>query len=229
MAKIQKTIVIGGSSEIVAHTLKALTKRHYPLDEVAYVVRNPKKLPKDKSFQFKEIVFQIQDSSEICREDIIEYASECDLMIIAQGMLPREYERNNIQKITDVNFTDPAKLLTRVCKSIPQIAVISSMAGTRGRKTNFEYGAAKAALSTFIEGIRATTASCIVELKPGPVKTKMTQHLPKEGNLWITPERAGKRLAKAIAHREEGTIYTGIKFLILDTILKFLPSSKLPE
>jgi hypothetical protein len=85
------------------------------------------------------------------------------------------------------------------------LAVISSVAGERGRKTNYVYGSAKAALSTFLEGLRHRLHGSgvrVLTVKPGLVDTPMTREFEK-GALWSTPERVGHDIYQAIRRRRE--------------------------
>lgn len=80
------------------------------------------------------------------------------------------------------------------------IAAITSVAGDRGRKTNYVYGAAKAAVTTFLGGLRGRLAARgvrVVTIKPGFVDTPMTAHLPK-GPLFASADTVGAAIYKAI-------------------------------
>lgn len=80
------------------------------------------------------------------------------------------------------------------------LAVITSVAGDRGRKSNYVYGSAKAALSTFLEGLRHRLHGSgvrVLTIKPGLVDTPMTAGFEK-GALWATPERVGTDIYRAI-------------------------------
>lgn len=82
------------------------------------------------------------------------------------------------------------------------IAVISSVAGDRGRRSNYVYGAAKAAVSAFTSGLRQRVRAHgvdVVTVKPGFVDTPMTAAF-KKGALWASPEQVGKQIARAMIH-----------------------------
>jgi len=88
------------------------------------------------------------------------------------------------------------------------LAVLSSVAGDRGRASNYLYGASKAAVSTFFEGLRARLWRAGVEvviLKPGFVDTPMTAHLP-QGPLFASAEGVGAGVVRAI-DRGRGVVY----------------------
>ena len=106
------------------------------------------------------------------------------------------------------------------------IAVISSVAGDRGRPSNYLYGTAKAAVNTFCEGLRARLHHAgvhVTTIKPGFVATPMTQGLNLPKLLVATPERVAKDIVKAIDSRKN-TIYTPHFWRWVMLIIKSIPS-----
>jgi decaprenylphospho-beta-D-erythro-pentofuranosid-2-ulose 2-reductase len=90
------------------------------------------------------------------------------------------------------------------------IAVISSVAGDRGRPSNYVYGTAKAAVSAFCEGLRARLFKAgvhVLTIKPGFVDTPMTAGMPLPRPLVATPERVANDILRAIERRKD-SIYT---------------------
>ena len=84
------------------------------------------------------------------------------------------------------------------------IAVISSVAGDRGRGSNHAYGAAKAGLTAFCSGLRARMAARrvhVVTVKPGFIDSPMTAHIAKKGALWATPDAIARGVISAIDHK----------------------------
>lgn len=98
------------------------------------------------------------------------------------------------------------------------IAVISSVAGDRGRGSNHVYGAAKAGLTAFCSGLRARMAARrvhIVTVKPGFIDSPMTAHLTKKGALWTTPEAVAAGILSAIDHKRDVVYLPGFWRLIM--------------
>ena len=86
------------------------------------------------------------------------------------------------------------------------IAVISSVAGDRGRGSNHAYAAAKAGLTAFCSGLRARMATRrvhVVTVKPGFIDSPMTAHIAKKGALWATPETIAKGIINAIDKKRD--------------------------
>lgn len=80
------------------------------------------------------------------------------------------------------------------------LGVITSVAGVRGRRRNHAYGAAKAAVITFLEGMRARlrgSSVSVVDIRPGLIRSPMTAHLP-QGPLFVDPERVAAPIHRAL-------------------------------
>jgi short-subunit dehydrogenase len=104
------------------------------------------------------------------------------------------------------------------------ITVISSVAGDRGRGSNYNYGAAKAGLSAYLQGLRnrlAASGVSVTTIKPGFVDTPMTAHL-KKSPLFASPEYVGQRLVRA-ADRGEAVVYTPWYWRLIMGIIIHIP------
>lgn len=112
-------------------------------------------------------------------------------------------------QILQVNFTSAALWMLAGARLLeqtvtqgtkPALLAITSVAGDRGRRSNFVYGAAKGGLSILMQGLAHKAAGKgprIVAIKLGFVDTPMTAGLKKGGPLWATPDRAAKAIIKA--------------------------------
>src|SRR5262249_45357577 len=106
------------------------------------------------------------------------------------------------------------------------LAVISSVAGDRGRKSNYVYGAAKAGVSVFLEGLAARVHARgvhILNIKPGPVDTPMTANLKKSG-LFATPQRVAADICGALKSDRTGVIYTPWFWRWIMFIIRMIPT-----
>ena len=105
------------------------------------------------------------------------------------------------------------------------LAVIGSVAGDRGRASNYLYGAAKAAVHTFASGLRARLARSgvqVLTIKPGFVATQMTAHLKLPPALTADPASVAKRIQQAIDRKRDVVYVPGFWWLIM-TIIRLLP------
>ncbi len=106
------------------------------------------------------------------------------------------------------------------------IVVIGSVAGDRGRASNYLYGAAKAAIETFASGLRAHLFSYgvhVLLVKPGFVATPMTAHLQLPAALTSTAVNAAADILKAI-HKRKDVLYTAWFWAWIMLIIRWLPS-----
>jgi len=159
-----------------------------------------------------------------------------DVVLVAYGVLG-DHARS-IRDATlavqeaSVNYLSPLSLLTHVANLLETqghgtIAVIGSVAGDRGRRSNYVYGSAKAGLATLASGLRhrfATQAIRVVLIKPGFVDTPMTAGLAKGGPLWATPERVARDIRRGI-ERGSTVVYTPWFWRWIMAIIRALPDA----
>jgi decaprenylphospho-beta-D-erythro-pentofuranosid-2-ulose 2-reductase len=132
--------------------------------------------------------------------------------------------------LIDTNFTSVVcwllAIIERWERSRPlTVIVIGSVAGDRGRASNFVYGSAKGGLDRFLEGLQhanAGTALHIVRVKPGFVDTPMTADIAKSGPLWATPERVAADIERA-ADRGQAVLYTPWFWWPIMLVIRHLP------
>ncbi len=134
-----------------------------------------------------------------------------DEVLLAYGVLGdqgrAQDDPDETRRLIDVNFTSAALWLQLCAKHLGRqkpcvLVVIGSVAGDRGRQSNYVYGAAKAGLDAFAEGLahRAHGGKLgVVTVKPGFVDTPMTAHLDRSGPLWAKPEAVAQAIDGAIA------------------------------
>jgi short-subunit dehydrogenase len=117
--------------------------------------------------------------------------------------------------ILRVNFEGPALMLDEIADRMAQrgsgtIVGISSVAGDRGRASNYVYGSAKAGLTAFLSGLRnrlSTRGVHVLTVKPGFVRTRMTEGLTLPGPLTAEPQEVGRATYKAAELTKRDVIY----------------------
>jgi short-subunit dehydrogenase len=159
---------------------------------------------------------------------------QIDIALIAHGSLP---DQKACEQDVDLalrefanNGTSVIALLTLLTKQFETqhcgcLAVISSVAGDRGRPSNYLYGAAKAAVSTFCEGLRARlfkVGAHVITIKPGFVDTPMTQGLSLPAALVARPEQVAQHIVKGI-ERRVATLYTPGFWALIMLIIRAIP------
>jgi len=149
--------------------------------------------------------------------DILQQATDLlgdiDITLIAYGTLgdqkagQRDFEVARGELAT--NFLSVISILTLLANQLERqgsgtLAVISSVAGDRGRKSNYIYGTAKGALTIFLQGLRNRLSSKgvqVLTIKPGFVDTPMTADF-KKGKLWVKPDVVARGIIKAITQKK---------------------------
>ncbi|RME50328.1 MAG: SDR family oxidoreductase [Caldilineae bacterium] len=138
-----------------------------------------------------------------------------DTVLIAHGTLSDQSACQQDFALTEremkTNFLSVVSLLTHLANRFEAqgygtIAVISSVAGDRGRQSNYVYGAAKAGVSAFLQGLRNRlhrAGVTVITIKPGFVDTPMTAHIPDKGLLWVGPDVVGRGIYRAIQRRQD--------------------------
>jgi len=132
-----------------------------------------------------------------------------DVALVAHGTLPDQKACEASVDLTlheiDVNGLSVVALATLLANRFAAqrsgtIAVISSVAGDRGRQSNYVYGAAKGLVTRFLQGLRNRLAKegvQVLTIKPGFVDTPMTAAF-KKGALWATPDAVARGILAAI-------------------------------
>ena len=151
-------------------------------------------------------------------------------------MLPQaatEKSFDDARRVIDVNFTSAVSILSQAATYLEErksgfIGVISSVAGDRGRQSNYTYGAAKAGLSAFTQGLRNRLYKSgvhVLTIKPGFVATRMTAGLlnPKSP-LVASPEKVANDIVRAIKRRRT-VLYTPWFWRPIMTLICSIPES----
>jgi short-subunit dehydrogenase len=168
-------------------------------------------------------------------EGAVKQLGALDLAFIAHGVLgdqlAAQANYEEAAKVFHTNFLSSVSLITWLANYFEQqrrgtLAVISSVAGERGRKSLYVYGASKAALTAFLSGVRNRidrSGAHVLTIKPGVIATKMTAGL-KPGPLTATADAAGKGIAAAIRSRKDVAYIPGYWAAIM-FVIRAIPES----
>jgi len=234
-----KTVILGATSSIAEQVARLYASQDQHL---VLVARNSDALSDVASDllvrgagKVDTIVFDFSslDGIEKLVEDVVAVVGRIDLLFIAYGTLPNQARcQESIQVMQDeinLNYLSVVSVLTGFSQVMVQqaagtIAVISSVAGDRGRKSNYVYGSAKSGLSIFLQGLRNSLADKgvnVLTIKPGFVDTPMTTEF-KKGLLWVKPDKIARDIVKAI-NRKKDVIYTPWFWRWIMLIIKLIP------
>jgi len=142
-----------------------------------------------------------------------------DIVLIAHGTLGNQKASEASMEVAmqelQTNVMSTIALLTRLANMMEKqkhgtLAVISSVAGDRGRPSNYVYGTAKAAVITFCQGLSARlfkASAHVLIIKPGMVDTPMTAEMSMPAILVAKPEQIAIDIVRAI-EKQKDVLYT---------------------
>jgi decaprenylphospho-beta-D-erythro-pentofuranosid-2-ulose 2-reductase len=159
--------------------------------------------------------------------------SQIDVAILAAGLLPDAVESFKDAQVavnsTKVNFLGPMEVGTEVIEQFRKqghgrLVVLSSVAGERPRKDNYVYGAAKAGLDAWANGLADSVHGSpirVLIVRPGMVRTKMSAGLP-EAPFTCDPDAVGRAVLRRL-NEGPALIWVPGKLRIVMSVLRHLP------
>lgn len=223
---MQKVLIFGACSAIAHETAKLIAKDDVSLFLADLSIERLESVKQDilirtdskcKIFieQFNALDFY---KHEFIVEKAITSLNGLDTVLIAHGSLPdqRKAEKSislTLQEIA-INGTSVISLATIIANYFENqkkgcITCISSVAGDRGRLSNYIYGAGKGIVTIFLQGLRNRLYSSnvnVITIKPGFVDTPMTAHL-KKNPLYSKPYDIAKGIYNAMLNNKNGDVY----------------------
>lgn len=223
--RLQNTLLILGGTSAVA---LAYARLHASRGRaICLVGRNEDKLKKNQADLLgrgaADISYHVCDLSELdelethWKTALTHVKDPVDEVLLAYGVLSEQTNtQDNLQTLRadlETNFVSAA-LWSELAfahfayEGRGQLTVIGSVAGDRGRQSNYHYGAAKGALETFCEGLSHRAALMkearigVLCVKPGFIDTPMTDGLDKGGPLWASPEKIAAIIERAVSRRK---------------------------
>jgi short-subunit dehydrogenase len=234
----QRIIIIGASSAIAEHCVRLWAQQpvdfvlvgrdHERVDRVAadLRVRSPQS-------SAQSVVIDFTDAAAIAALAVQTAAQgKIDIVLIAHGNLPVqsdcEQDLLKSQQALEINGVSPVLFAEAFAAQLQKagrgtLAMIGSVAGDRGRKTNYVYGAAKGLIERYAQGLQhrfAGTSVKIVLIKPGPTATPMTAHLPPRG--LASPEAVAQAIVAAI-DKGRPVVYAPARWALIMMVIRHLP------
>ena len=222
---MKKILIIGATSAIAEATAQRYAKEGASLYLLARNEERLTSLAADLKIRgATSVAYALLDVNDRCRheevlKEVIKTLGTIDVSLVAHGTLGNQKtcEEDVEQALLEfeTNAVSTMALLTRLANLFEKqhggtIAVISSVAGDRGRPSNYVYGTAKAAVTTFCEGLQARLFRSGVHLliiKPGLVATPMTEGLSLPALLVAEPDKIATDIVRAIEKKTD-TLYT---------------------
>ena len=222
---MQKIIVLGATSGIALKVQRQLAHQGCKL---LLVARSPQRLAELQADLLvrgaQQVLTYSADLASIQRHAaIFEFARrtfpDFDTVLLAYGSMHDQKDSETSVDVLleelQVNFVSATAILTLFAADLERrctgcLAAITSVAGDRGRRSNYVYGSAKGALSLFLQGLRSRLHPAgvrVITIKPGPVQTPMTDHLPNSTH-FADPEQVARDIVRALERRSPDVLYT---------------------
>ncbi len=233
-------LIVGAKSDIAKAIAREYAKNGYDLYLAA---RNAEEL---KAFT-QDVITRTQTEVKLVELDILDFEShqsfydsleEKPLGIVSSVGYLGDQEKAQVdfseaKRIIDTNYTGVVSLFNIAANDFEQrrsgfMVGISSVAGDRGRKSNYIYGAAKAALTAYLSGLRNRLHDAQVQVltvKPGFVATKMTEGMDLPEKLTASPDEVAEAVFKA-QQRGKDVLYTKWIWKWIMLIIKMIPEWK---
>lgn len=230
-------LILGARSDIAVAVAHRFAKAGY---DIQLAARNAESLDAARS----DIELRYQVTATLHDFDGLDTASHAGFLedlrelpgiaVCAVGYLGEQAESEQDAKaatqVIRSNFEGPASILAELANRFEQrgsgtLVGISSVAGERGRATNYVYGAAKAGFTAFLSGLRNRLAKKgvhVVTVLPGFVATKMTDGLDLPARLTAQPDEVAETVFKAVQKRRD-IIYVKPIWRFIMMIIRNIP------
>jgi decaprenylphospho-beta-D-erythro-pentofuranosid-2-ulose 2-reductase len=241
MTNKKKIVIIGATSAVAEHCARLWLKKQpadltlvgRAADRIERVARDLRVRSPESEIRIVQAEFIEPKAINATVENIVRLEM-VDVVLIAHGSLPAQADcEDNLtacREALEVNGVSPVLYAEAFAKQMAKtnygtIALIGSVAGDRGRKSNYVYGAAKSLVARYAQGLQhrfAGTGVKVVLIKPGPTDTPMTAHLKGKGAKLASVESVAKQIVAAIEIGKP-LVYTPRKWLLIMKIIQFLP------
>jgi short-subunit dehydrogenase len=239
---MKKIIILGATSRIGMEVERRLARQGC---ELLLVARSPQRLAElqaDLSARGAEQVLTYSADLALIQQHagIFEFARHAfpafDTVLLAYGSMHDQKDSETSVDVLleelQINFVSATAILTLFAADMERrrtgcLAAITSVAGDRGRRSNYVYGSAKGALSLFLQGLRSRlhpAGVCVITIKPGPVQTPMTDHMPNSAR-FADPEEVARDIVHALERRSCDVLYTPRIWRYIMTAVQGIPET----
>ena len=239
---MNKVVVLGATSGIALEVQKQLARRGCDLLLVARSAERLAALQTDLQLRgARRVLAHCADLGAVSEHTgVLAFVSgtlpDFDTMLLTYGTMHDQLlAARSVEAVIEelrVDFVSAAAILTLFAADLERrrggcIAAITSVAGERGRRSNYVYGSAKGGLSLFLQGLRSRLHPAgvrVITIKPGPVRTSMTDNLPTAVKL-ADPRRVAADIVRALERRSPDILYTPPVWRLIMAVIRLIPES----
>jgi decaprenylphospho-beta-D-erythro-pentofuranosid-2-ulose 2-reductase len=240
MTAIRQIIILGATSGIALEVQRQLAREGR---ELLLVARSPQRLAEIRAdllvrgarqvSTYSADLASIQQHAAIF-EFVRHTFPDFDTVLLAYGSMhdqkDSETSVDTLLEELQVNFVSATAILTLFAADLERrrtgcLAAITSVAGDRGRRSNYVYGSSKGALSLFLQGLRSRLHPAgvrVITIKPGPVQTPMTDHMANSAR-FADPQQVARDIVRALERRSPDVLYTPKFWRYIMTAVQQIP------
>jgi decaprenylphospho-beta-D-erythro-pentofuranosid-2-ulose 2-reductase len=233
----ENVLILGATSDMAVALARQLASEGYSITLAARGTERLSALEGDLRVRHRAMVTSVYFDALDFNSHATFYNSlpeKPDIVICVFGLLgdQRQGESDwlHCRQVIDSNYTGAVSVLNVIANDFERrkkgiIVGISSVAGERGRQSNYIYGSAKAGFTAYLSGLRNRLfrhGVHVVTVKPGFVKTKMIENLPTPGMLTASPQTVARKISRAIL-KKRNTIYVLPVWELVMLIIKLIP------
>lgn len=237
MTAYRPVLVIGATSDIGRAVARAYARNGRSL---VLAARQPERLERDA----EDLRLRSRVEVVIVPLDVLDTAAHTalldslepfpDTVVSVVGLLSDQADSARdpleAERVMRTNYLAPALLLGEIANRMERrgsgtIIGISSVAGERGRASNYVYGSAKAGFTAFLSGLRnrlAATGVHVVTVNPGYVDTRMTEGMTLPPALTAQPDEVGRAVVAA-EERRRNVVYVRPIWAVIMTVIRLIP------
>lgn len=233
----ENVLILGAASDMAVALARTLAREGYSITLAGRNMERLSAIQGDLHVRYKAMVNTVYfdaldfDSHEGFYHGL---AEKPDIVICVFGLLGEQTEaQTNWKHCLDIlhsNFTGAVSILNVVANDFERrkkgtIVGISSVAGERGRQSNYIYGSAKAGFTAYLSGLRNRLyrrGVHVLTVKPGFVKTRMIENIPTPEILTASPKKVAESVLNAI-NRKRNTIYVIPLWRVVMFIVRCIP------
>lgn len=238
----QRIIIVGATSGIAQECARLWieTKREIELILVGRDTSRLERVAADLRVRNQAALIEVVQAEMVNPESIQHLVSSCgrkknvDIVLIAHGVLPSQEECQRNLSVTQntllVNGVSPVLFAEAFASHMDQygggvVIMLGSVAGDRGRKSNYVYGSAKGMMECYAQGLQhrfADSDVTVLLVKPGPTATNMTRELQQKGQKLASPTTVAADIVAAAKQRKK-VLYTPKLWRYIMFIIRHIP------
>lgn len=241
MSTMRKIVIVGATSAMAEHCARLWLQQS--VDEMVLIGRDAQRIDRvaaDLRVRAPQCRIQTIISDFLLPGAIARTVEQAcatispDIVLLAHGTLPEQAScQQDLQynrAALEVNAVSPVLFAEAFAKQLEQagqgkLVLIGSVAGDRGRKSNYVYGAAKGLVTRYAQGLQHRFAGSriqVVLIKPGPTDTPMTAYLKSNGAKLASVEQVASNIVSGVA-LGKAVIYAPAKWQLIMMIIRHLP------